>query len=102
MSVTLSDFLHAWNETMPLQIREGDVKHPTEQIFRRLLITMLKQFYIETNSFENMDNETGNRLRLSRIKLVSIVNHFFKIANPLAKQDFCYMDLVQPSEDASY
>lgn len=98
MSVTLSEFLNAWNETMPLQIRESDVKNPTEQIFRKLLLLMLKQFYVDTIAFENMDNEAGNRLRLTRIKLVATVNHFFKIANPAAKQDFCYMDLVYPSE----
>lgn len=98
MSVTVSDFLHAWNETMPLQIRESDIRQPTETGFRKLLITMLKQFYVDTTCFENMDNETGNRLRASRIRLFSTVNHFFKIANPVAKQELCFKDLIQPSK----
>lgn len=98
MSSSLSEFLSAWNETFPLQIREAELKNPTESIFRRLLISMLKQFYVETFSFDNMDNESGPRLRASRVKLVATVNHFYKIAFPGAKQDFCYMDLIQPSK----
>lgn len=98
MSSSLSEFLNAWNETMPLQIRESDIKNPTENVLRRLLISMLKQFYVDTTFFENMDNENGSRLKASRVKLVATVNLFYKIAFPGAKQDFFFMDLIQPSK----
>lgn len=96
MSVTFSDFLSAWNETMQVQIREVDVKNPSEPSFRRWLITILRQFFVNTQVFENMDNESGNRLKASRVRLVATVNHFYKIAFPSAKQDFVYFDLIQP------
>lgn len=98
MSSSLSEFLSAWNETMPCQIREADIKNPTEIVLRRLLISLLKQFYVDTSSFDNMDSETGQRLRASRVKLVATVNHFYKIAFPGAKQDFFFLDLIQPSK----
>jgi hypothetical protein len=98
MSMTLSDFLSAWNETMPVQIREADIKNPSEQNFRFWLISILRQFFVNTQAFESMDHESGNKLRFSRIRLVDNVNHFYKIAMPGAKQDFVYIDLIQPSE----
>lgn len=98
MSVTVSEFLTAWNETMPVQIRDTEIKQPTEQMFRRWLITLLKKFFVNTQSFENMDNESGNRLRTLRVRLVATINRFYKIAFPGAKQDFVFFDLIQPSE----
>lgn len=97
MSVTPSDFLSAWNETMPVQIRDSEIRNPTETAFRKWLITILRQFFVDTQFFENMDNESGSRLRVSRVRLVATVNHFYKIAFPGAKQDFVYFDLIQPS-----
>jgi hypothetical protein len=98
MSVTLSDFLNAWNETMSVVIREADIKNPTESNFRRWLITILRQFFVDTQAFESMDSESGNRLRAARVQLVATVNHFYKIAFPGVKQDFVYFDLIQPSK----
>lgn len=67
-------------------------------VFRRLLISVLKQLFAETIRFGSMDAESGSRLRTSRVKLVAAVNHFYKIAYPGAKQDFCFMDLIKPSK----
>lgn len=98
MSVTPSDFLNAWNETMPVQIRDADIKNPSEHNLRNWLITILRQFFVDTQAFENMEIESGTRLRSSRVRLVATVNHFYKIAFPGAKQDFVYFDLIKPSK----
>lgn len=98
MSDTVSEFLENWNATMSVHIRDSDVTKPTEATFRRSLLLLLKEFYVDTSEYENMDNESGNRLRESRIRFVAIVNHFYKISNPGAKQCFCFMDLIQPSK----
>ena len=98
MSTTVSEFLNAWNDTMHFQIRDSDIKNPTEFIFRRLLISLLKELYVDTQCFENIENESGSRAKASRVRLVATVNHFFKIACPQAKQDFVFFDLIQPSK----
>ena len=49
MSFTLSEFINAWNDSMPMQVRDSDIKQPTETIFRRLLISILRQFYVNTS-----------------------------------------------------
>ena len=98
MSVTPSDFLNAWNETMPVQIRDADIKNPSEYNLRNWLITILRQFFVDTQAFESMEIESGTKLRSSRVRLVATVNHFYKIAFPGAKQDFVYFDLIKPSE----
>lgn len=98
MSVTLSEFLNAWNETMSVPIRDADIKNPTESLFRRWLITVLRKFFVNTQAYENMDSESGNRLRALRVRLVATINHFYKIAFPGAKQDFVFFDLIQPSK----
>ena len=98
MSTTLSDFVNCWNETMPFPTRESDIKSPNEVTFRRLLICVLKQLFVDTNFCESMDGESGSRLRASRVRLVTAVNKFYKIACPGAKLDFCLMDLMKPSK----
>lgn len=98
MSTSFADFITAWNESMPIQIRDSDIKNPTEQTFRRLLIAILKKLNVDTSGYENMDSEAGNLLRASRVRLIATVNYFFKIANPDVKKrhDLVFMDLVQP------
>jgi hypothetical protein len=90
----LSELIETWNEFMPQAIRESDVKNPTESSFRRLLIVILKKLFVDTSSYESMDNE--NSLKTQRKRLVYTINHFLQIA--FANSQFCYIDLVQPSE----
>lgn len=98
MATTLSELVNDWNETMPFPIRAADIKNPTEIIFRRLLIQMLKELYVDTTCYETIDSENVAQAKASRVKLVAVVNHFYKIANPGAKDEFsfCFIDLVQP------
>lgn len=104
MASTLIELVNDWNETMPFPIRESDIKNPTESIFRRLLIQMLKEFYVDTTCFESIDSENATQAKASRVKLVAVVNHFYKIANPGAKDEFsfCFMDLIQPGNLCHY
>lgn len=99
MSTTFADFISTWNESMPIQIRESDIKNPSEQTFRRLLIALLKTLNVDTSFFENMESEGGNALRASRVRLIANTNYFYKIANPDVKKrhDLVFMDLIQPS-----
>lgn len=96
MSGPLSEIINEWNEIMPMQIRDTDIKNPTELGFRRLLLHLLRELYVDTVSYDNMDNESGARLRLSRVRLVATVNHFYRIACPGNKQDFVFIDLTTP------
>lgn len=96
MSGPLSEIINEWNEIMPMQIRDTDIKNPIEVGFRRLLLHLLRELYVDTVSYDNMDNESGARLRLSRVRLVATVNHFYRISCPGTKQDFVFTDLTTP------
>ena len=91
-------FLDSWNDHRPsTPIREADLRNPNENMFRNWLIMLLSDLNVNTNCFENMDNESGMRLKLSRCKMVFTVNHFLNIANPKLP-DFCFFDLIMPSK----
>lgn len=60
------------------------------------MIAILKALFVDTSSFEMIEGETGMRARDLRVRLVATVQHFYKISFPNAKQDFVYMDLMQP------
>lgn len=100
MSGPLSEIINEWNEIMPMQIRDTDIKNPNEFNFRRLLLHLLREFYVDTVKYDNMDNESGARLRLSRVRLVATVNHFYRIACPGTKQDFVFTDLTTPCKSS--
>lgn len=97
MSDKHSEFVHSWNESMMDQIRESDIKNPTEPQCRRWIICVLKKLLVDTSNYESMDHDTGLQLKLKRVRLVAIVNHFLKISSPNSKV-FVFMDLVQPSK----
>lgn len=94
----ISDLIDSWNQHLPnVPLSEADIKNPNEYKFRQLLISLLNSLNVDTTCYENMDNETGSRLRASRCRLVAAVNHFLKIAFPQSA-NFSYMDLISPSK----
>lgn len=97
---SVREFVTAWNEVMPFAtLNEIDIKNPNELLLRRWLIAILKKLHVNTACFDTIDSESGNALRLIRIRLTAYVNHFYKVANPTAKdKEFYYMDLIQPSK----
>lgn len=97
---SVREFVNAWNGVTPFAtLTENELKNPNELLLRRWLIAILKHLHVNTTCFEGIDSETGNRLREIRIRLTAYVNHFYKVANPTAKEkEFYYMDLIQPSK----
>jgi hypothetical protein len=94
----IDGLLQSWNQQFSNSpMSEDDIKNTNELKFRSQLILILNALNVDTKCYENMDQETGSRLKMSRCQLVAAVNYFLKIANPQITF-FCYKDLVTPSK----
>lgn len=90
----VKEFIINWNEFLPEnRITEDDLKNVQESTFRYWLILLLNKLNVDTTCFENMHNENGDRLRASRLRLLSTVNHFLCVNNLMKLK---YMNLINP------
>ncbi|KAG5674952.1 hypothetical protein PVAND_004896 [Polypedilum vanderplanki] len=89
-----NELIEGWNGFFrEHRISEEDLKNVNENSFRCWLILILNKLNVDTSNFENMHLENGLRLKTSRLKLLSTVNHFLNVDN-LMKLN--YMNLVAP------
>ena len=51
-----SEFIEEWNKVQPLQIKESELKNPTECFVRKCLSLLMKQMYVKLDFMDNVKN----------------------------------------------